>query len=277
MSYALHVSRSRLYAPQSGPKWVKFGMPTHSLNMVELPDGWWSIEVPGVDHAIDVLIKGIFGKPEIVGLRIRPGPVSDLFEGTLPYSPDTEEVADVSLRELWNWEKEEQQGFLRRSRRPVIDAKLVRSLHLAELRQAVVGKRGAPEHLFTGRGSFERGTPRRLSDDFLREVANVYRAACSRGERPRPVIAAHFKAKDDTVKYWLRVARKRELLGHPEGPGVSGYANEEPEASVPDEVEAEASKGRRRTAGNSSPQRTSPSARKARDGQQQSEGPRREP
>lgn len=53
---------------------------------------------------------------------------------------------------------------------------------------------------------------RRITDDFLRELAVMYRWLVSQGQPPAPEIAKQVGAPVGTVHRWVAVARKREFL-----------------------------------------------------------------
>jgi hypothetical protein len=63
-------------------------------------------------------------------------------------------------------------------------------------------------------------TPRRLTDDLLAEVAEVYRQNVSTG-KPSKAVAEHFKYTTTSARRVVREARRRGLLG-PARPGRGG-------------------------------------------------------
>jgi hypothetical protein len=209
-------------------------MATQLLQVVFLADGWCSVKVPEIDHAVDVLVEEVNGRPEIVGLRLRPAEGGEPFGDEPPYDPDTEDVGGVRLDELWAWERRELATFIK-AKRPVLNAHVLRRLRLAEIRRAVVATEGTPEPLFTRAATFSNNR-RQRSDEFLTEVAQLYRAAIAKGQRPRPIIAAHYGVTDPTVKQWLAAARARGILGRPSRPGVAGFQEEPAEPGHADKT-----------------------------------------
>jgi hypothetical protein len=65
-----------------------------------------------------------------------------------------------------------------------------------------------------------RGSP--LTDDDLRQVADIYRAAMSRGDPPTLMVADQLYAARSTAARWVATARKRGFLG----PALRGRAGE---------------------------------------------------
>ncbi|MGH2934980.1 MAG: hypothetical protein ACRDL2_10775 [Gaiellaceae bacterium] len=58
----------------------------------------------------------------------------------------------------------------------------------------------------------ERPAGRYLSDAFYARVAETYKTAVERGEKPRSAIAAAASVSSEVAGRWVREARKRELL-----------------------------------------------------------------
>jgi len=54
--------------------------------------------------------------------------------------------------------------------------------------------------------------PEGLTDEFLREVARAYEIAVSRGEHPAPAIASTSGVSVSTVRKWVFIARKRQIM-----------------------------------------------------------------
>jgi hypothetical protein len=70
-----------------------------------------------------------------------------------------------------------------------------------------------------------RGSP--LTDENLRNVADLYRAATRRGDPPTQTVASAMSVARPTAARWVSAARKRGLLG----PAIPGRAGEREEAS----------------------------------------------
>jgi hypothetical protein len=69
----------------------------------------------------------------------------------------------------------------------------------------------------------ERG--KRISDEFLRQVADVYRYALGRGLAPTAAVGEAFNYSRSTAGRWIVEARRRGLLG----PAIRGRAGEKEE------------------------------------------------
>jgi hypothetical protein len=69
----------------------------------------------------------------------------------------------------------------------------------------------------------ERG---RVSDEMLRETANVYRAALAAGKRPTQAVTREMHVSRATAGRWVAQARKRGFLG-PARPRVAGEVRED--------------------------------------------------
>lgn len=82
-----------------------------------------------------------------------------------------------------------------------------------------------PEEVLRALGHATAGSQRgkRLSDELLAEVADVYRGALSRGLAPTDAVAAKFPTSRSTAGRWVMEARRRGLLG----PAVRGRAGEQ--------------------------------------------------
>jgi hypothetical protein len=76
-----------------------------------------------------------------------------------------------------------------------------------------------------------RGVP--LSDEDLREVATIYRAALAEGRRPTKAVMQAMHVGRATASRWLARARERGHLGKVPRPGVAG---EIPEPQGPSEA-----------------------------------------
>lgn len=77
----------------------------------------------------------------------------------------------------------------------------------------------------------DRPSPRkrrtRITDEFLQEVANVYRVAENSGMPPTREVANHYKAPHSTAAKWVAAARRKNLL-----PPASDAANEAARAAA---------------------------------------------
>ncbi|MFG3492969.1 hypothetical protein [Streptomyces sp. NPDC047972] len=64
----------------------------------------------------------------------------------------------------------------------------------------------------------------RITDDFLRQVAKVYRIAENSGAPPTREVANHFKAPHSTAAKWVASARRKKMLP-PAGVSAGGYGD----------------------------------------------------
>ena len=72
----------------------------------------------------------------------------------------------------------------------------------------------------TGQEAFERIKRRTMTDEFLRDVARVYRSNLD--NHPREAVADQFTVALSTASRYVKLARDRGLLGKAPGPGRAG-------------------------------------------------------
>ena len=172
----------------------------------------WSkvrIDDPGVPYSVELEIVPRDGRPVAVGVKLleRTGPVTS--EGLRSVRLAT--YVDLAAQEA-AWERVEDEGVIT-FRRAEPKATVVQGLTAhADWRW------GSTAHL-----EVRPSTGRQLSDDHLREVAQIYKAALAGGSRaPRKAVVEHWRAvhgeavASQTVASWLQKARGRGFLAQTE-------------------------------------------------------------
>ncbi len=180
----------------------------------QLDDCWWAVAVPGVGHVIDVLLEPVNGRPEVVGLRVRPASWVNYFAGEpLPYDPDTETAGDVPAKKFWDWERRQKAEFLETQEHPVITVEVLRALPLGRIRDSVLEVSSSVEFLFRGKAPSKLDAGGGLSDQFLQRIAEMYEGLRSAGNRhPLVTIAEREHVSRATANKWVGRARDRGLL-----------------------------------------------------------------
>ena len=170
----------------------------------------WSkvrIDDPGVPYSVELEIVPRDGRPVAVGVKLleRTGPVTSEGLRSVRLATYVELAAQAAA-----WERVEDEGAITFRRFET---------------QATVGpttytgwRWGSTAHL-----ELRPSTGRQLSDDHLREVAQIYKAALAGGSRaPRKAVVEHWRAvhgeavASQTVASWLQKARGRGFLAQTE-------------------------------------------------------------
>lgn len=198
-----------------------------ALRLQELEDGWIAAAVPDVSHTVDVKVATLHGRPEIVGMRLRPATFGSLFE-----DPSMKTSA-VSADLLWKFQRHREEKFILQAETPVVTVSLLRRIPLGRILSAILVWRGADaDKLLESRASLK--WKRQLTDEHLIWVAELYQGAVMFGKAPLNVIGQRGKVPRSTAAYWVRKARERGFLGYPSAPGKAGFAaSESPWQSVP--------------------------------------------
>ena len=114
-----------------------------------------------------------------------------------------------------------------------LTGKLLRQVPISRLvREAAANgvvhlRKGFAVRFVTGPFGVERPDlqePRKVDDDFLGEVASVYREAVAIGITPALAIKRRFGTTPGNARRWVMQARKRGLLGPARGIGKAGEA-----------------------------------------------------
>ncbi len=175
--------------------------------------------MPGFSHLIDLRVKDLFGRAEVVTIRLRLGRFVPFFDGVDPkiFDPNTDDLAGITLGAFEAWCNAEEDAVLAEGAVPLTTAGL-RSVRLAAVKSAVLAKRADPWP-----GSETRVGPRaRLTHDHLAEVAELYKKAVSEGRHPSPPIAARYNVSKHTARSWAKKARQQGLLGDSDRAGKAG-------------------------------------------------------
>ncbi|MHB1511488.1 MAG: hypothetical protein ACYCST_12110 [Acidimicrobiales bacterium] len=200
-------------------------MSREPMLICQLDDGWYAVQVPGIPHVVDLLIDDVLGRPEVVGLRLRPARASHYFSGQQPLTYDPEMgPGTVPASEFWRWDADSCAEFIAAHEHPAVTGELLRSLPLGAIKQAVLVRRSDPFGFIGGESRTAAGGG--LSDAFLKQVADAYRAAVAAGLPPLVTIARNEDVSKAAASKWVGMARKRGLLGYPASPGRAGFTED---------------------------------------------------
>ncbi len=159
-----------------------------------LPSRFWAEFEPGeVPYRVELHVKVVGERPTISRLTVAPSASDEISGAGLRSIP----VARLLARAV--------QGAP-----ATVSRRRIREAGEATIVQPRRPTNAEVESLATGRAG--RRTPWKLDDDFLTEVADIYRTADALGLPPVLAVAKEKEAVRNTARRWIVEARERGLL-----------------------------------------------------------------